>query len=120
MCRKPVGEIAHLIGDDMAAGKNEVLEPTGLIRDVQERHTRFFRCATTLPHIAGSVRRDDVGPDVLAATRFRVHMIACQIALQNPVSAVGADHAIALFEQDVVIATKRNGIRVTNRTASCI
>ena len=49
---KPVGQIAHLIGDDMATGKNEVLEPARLIRDVQERHTRFFRCATTLPHIS--------------------------------------------------------------------
>lgn len=34
MRRKPVGEIAHLIGDDMATGKNEVLEPARLIRDV--------------------------------------------------------------------------------------
>ena len=34
MRRKPVGEIAHLIGDDMATGKNEVLESTRLIRDV--------------------------------------------------------------------------------------
>ena len=43
-------------------------------------------------------------------------MVACQIARQNPVAAVGADHAIAFSEQEVVIATKRNGVRVTNHS----
>src|SRR5512141_32512 len=51
----------HLIGEDAAIAEDESFAAAYRVRNIQQRHVRFFRTATALARIARAARGHDVG-----------------------------------------------------------
>src|SRR5690606_13003444 len=61
------GQEGHLVGEDVAVGEDQVLDPAGAVGHRQEGHACLRRRATALARVAGEARGHDVLPDVGAA-----------------------------------------------------
>lgn len=67
----------------------------GHVRQVQQRHARFFRQAVALVAVAGAAGSDAVHPGVLSAARGGNDVLAGQVIRVKVPAAVGADMAVA-------------------------
>src|SRR5215831_9522875 len=78
-----------------------MLVPVWYVRDIEQGHSRLLGRAVGLAGVAPAARRDRIGPAVAPAARHRKHMIARQVAGDEPLAAVGAQVPIARKKQRV-------------------